>query len=86
QRSVALALLQIYAEEIAFDQDKQSTRPFYLFIDEPEICLHPMGQMKLCEALMELSKHKQIFVTTHSPYFLNSPSLKNVGIFIFKKE
>ncbi|MFH4214721.1 AAA family ATPase, partial [Acinetobacter baumannii] len=54
--------------------------------DEPEICLHPMGQMKLCEALMELSKHKQIFVTTHSPYFLNSPSLKNVGIFIFKKE
>lgn len=85
QRSVALALLQIYAEEIAFDQDKQSTRPFYLFIDEPEICLHPMGQMKLCEALMELSKHKQIFVTTHSPYFLNSPSLKNVGIFIFKK-
>lgn len=86
QRSVALALLQIYAEEIAFDQDKQSTRPFYLFIDEPEICLHPMGQMKLCESLMELSKTKQIFVTTHSPYFLNSPSLKNVGIFIFKKE
>jgi hypothetical protein len=28
QRSVALALLQIYAEEIAFDQEKQLSRPF----------------------------------------------------------
>lgn len=69
QRSVALALLQIYAEEIAFDQEKQLSRPFYLFIDEPEICLHPTGQMKLFDALLEISKHRQVFVTTHSPYF-----------------
>lgn len=86
QRSVALALLQIYAEEIAFDQEKQSSRPFYLFIDEPEICLHPMGQMKLFDALLEISRHRQVFVTTHSPYFLNSRYLDKVGIFIFKKE
>lgn len=86
QRSVALALLQIYAEEIAFDPDKQLSRPFYLFIDEPEICLHPTGQMKLFDALLEISKHRQIFVTTHSPYFLNSRYLDKVGIFIFKKE
>lgn len=86
QRSVALALLQIYAEVIAFDQEKQSSRPFYLFIDEPEICLHPMGQMKLFDALLEISKYQQVFVTTHSPYFLNSSYLDKVGIFIFKKE
>lgn len=86
QRSVALALLQIYAEEMAFDQEKQSSRPFYLFIDEPEICLHPMGQMKLFDALLEISKHRQVFVTTHSPYFLSSAYLDKVGIFIFKKE
>lgn len=86
QRSVALALLQIYAQEIAFDQEKQSSRPFYLFIDEPEICLHPTGQMKLFDALLEISKYRQIFVTTHSPYFLNSPYLDKVGIFLFKKE
>lgn len=86
QRSVALALLQIYAEEIAFDQEKQLSRPFYLFIDEPEICLHPTGQMKLFDALLEISKHRQVFVTTHSPYFLNSRYLDKVGIFIFKKE
>lgn len=86
QRSVALALLQIYAEEVAFDKEKNLLRPFYLFIDEPEICLHPTGQMKLFNALLEISKDRQVFVTTHSPYFLNSPFLKEVGIFIFKKE
>ena len=86
QRSVALALLQIYAEEMAFDADKQCARPFYLFIDEPEICLHPMGQRKLFDALLEISKDKQVFVTTHSPYFLSSRFLNKVGIFIFTKE
>lgn len=86
QRSVALALLQIYAEEVAFDPEKQTSRPFYLFIDEPEICLHPMGQIKLFDALLELATYRQVFVTTHSPYFLNSQYLDKVGIFIFKKE
>lgn len=86
QRSVALALLQIYAQVVAYDQEKKSLRPFYLFIDEPEICLHPMGQKKLFDALLDISKYQQIFVTTHSPYFLNSPYLNKVGIFIFKKE
>jgi hypothetical protein len=42
--------------------------------------------MKLFDALLEISKHRQVFVTTHSPYFLNSRYLDKVGIFIFKKE
>lgn len=86
QRSVALALLQVYAEEIAYDVQQNQTKPFYLFIDEPEICLHPKGQTKLLEALLEISKTKQVFLTTHSPYFLATPNLRNVGLFIFKKE
>ena len=86
QRSVALALLQVYAEEIAHDAEQNQTKPFYLFIDEPEICLHPKGQTKLLEALLEISKTKQVFLTTHSPYFLATPNLRNVGLFIFRKD
>ncbi|MDU4876476.1 MAG: AAA family ATPase [Neisseria subflava] len=86
QRSVALALLQVYAEELAHDEEQGQTKPFYLFIDEPEICLHPKGQTKLFEALLEISKPKQVFLTTHSPYFLVTPHLNNVGLFIFRKD
>ena len=86
QRSVALALLQVYAEELAHDEERGQTKPFYLFIDEPELCLHPKGQTKLLEALLEISKKKQVFLTTHSPYFLVTPHLSNVGLFIFRKE
>ena len=85
QRSVALALLQIYAEELAHDPEKNQTKPFYLFIDEPELCLHPKGQTKLLKAILEISKTKQVFLTTHSPYFLVTPYLSNVGLFIFRK-
>lgn len=86
QRSVALALLQIYAEELAHDPEKNQTKPFYLFIDEPELCLHPKGQTKLLKAILEISKTKQVFLTTHSPYFLVTPYLSNVGLFIFRKD
>lgn len=44
------------------------------------------GQTKLLEALLEISKTKQVFLTTHSPYFLVTPYLSNVGLFIFRKE
>lgn len=86
QRSVALALLQVYAEESAHDEEQGQTKPFYLFIDEPELCLHPKGQTKLLEALLEISRTKQVFLTTHSPYFLVTPHLNNVGLFIFRKD
>jgi len=73
QRSVALALLQVYAEElIKHPENSDAIKPFFLFIDEPEICLHPQAQMKLLSAILELSKTKQIFIATHSPYFFKN--------------
>ncbi|HBZ1241017.1 TPA: hypothetical protein MJE48_13990 [Klebsiella pneumoniae] len=86
QRALALSLLQVYAEIACNAHGAGISKPFYLFIDEPEICLHPSGQQKLLDALMIISKSKQIFVTTHSPFLLSSPHLKNVGLFIFKKD
>jgi len=87
QRSVALALLQVYAEElIKHPENNAIVKPFFLFIDEPEICLHPQAQMKLLKAILELSKTKQIFIATHSPYFFKNPLFKNTGLFLFKKD
>lgn len=86
QRAVALSLLQVYAEITSNVPNAAVSKPFYLFIDEPEICLHPTGQKKLLDALMLISKTKQVFISTHSPYMLSSRSLKNTGLFIFKKD
>lgn len=86
QRSVALALLQVYAEELTkHPENNHVKKPFFLLIDEPEICLHPKAQNKLFSALLELSKSKQIFLTTHSPYFLATKELNKIGLFIFKQ-
>lgn len=86
QRAVALALLQVYADTTSKASNAPISKPFFLFIDEPEICLHPSGQTKLLEALMLISKTRQVFITTHSPFMLSSPKLKNSGLFIFKKD
>lgn len=84
QRAIALALLRVYAEALAHAPGDNGTKPFYLFIDEPELCLHPRAQWKLFDALLEISRTKQVFLTTHSPYFLISPNLKNCGLFVFE--
>lgn len=79
QRSIALALLQVYAEQLIKHPDGLETKkPFYLFIDEPEICLHPQAQRKLLLALKEISKTQQVFITTHSPYFIDPDYIENV--------
>ncbi|MCL1075790.1 ATP-dependent nuclease [Shewanella dokdonensis] len=85
QRAVALSLLQVYADITSTAANAIVSKPFYLFIDEPEICLHPTGQKKLLDALMVISKTKQVFITTHSPFMLSTPKLRNTGLFIFKK-
>ncbi len=42
--------------------------------------------MKLFKAILNLTKTKQIFLTTHSPYFFADRSLMNIGLFIFKRK
>lgn len=86
QRSIALALLQVYAENIAKQSGFETEKPFYIFIDEPEICLHPLAQLKLTDAFKKISKSKQIFFTTHSPYIFRDCCSDDVGKFIFSKD
>lgn len=55
-------------------------------IDEPELHLHPKAQEQLLELLLEESKNKQIFISTHSPYmFKNCLSYKWVWLYILNK-
>jgi len=62
-------------------QSKDST--IYL-IDEPELSLYPQAQRKLLALLLEESKSKQVFISTHSSYFTDPNSISN--IFRFQKD
>lgn len=46
-------------------------------IDEPELSLHPSLQKRLSGLLAEYAKDRQIVISTHSPYFVDLPSLAN---------
>src|ERR1035437_873103 len=87
QRAVALVIIQVYAQSIAkYEGDPTKTRPLFFFIDEPEICLHPKAQHQLLDALIEIAKLRQIFVSTHSPYLLQRFNSKSHSLFVFNKK
>jgi len=54
-------------------------------IDEPELHLHPKAQKKLLDLLLEESKDKQVFISTHSPYMFNGAIGEGANLLIFKK-
>lgn len=53
-------------------------RPIFLLVDEPDVFLHQRLQKKLQQHLRNLSQKSQIFITTHSPTFIDSYRLDNV--------
>lgn len=89
QRAVILSLLQVYARRITELKDKEGNikiKPHFLFIDEPEMGLHPQAQKKLFEALRVISKTHQVFISTHSENFISTDQIKNVYKFQRKGE
>jgi predicted ATP-dependent endonuclease of OLD family len=81
QRAVILSLLQVYAKRITEEYDEDGgikLKPHFLFIDEPELGLHPQAQKKLFLALMQLSKTHQIFISTHSENFISVNNIQNI--------
>jgi putative ATP-dependent endonuclease of OLD family len=65
QASISIAILKAYSQI-----KLQNSTP--LFIDEPELFLHPQAQRNFYKVLCELAESgTQIFFTTHSPDFLN---------------
>lgn len=47
-------------------------REFILLLDEIEVHLHPAWQRKVLPVVQKLFKNAQIFVSTHSPFVINS--------------
>ena len=84
QRSLALAIIQLYAEMIS-PNDADCSKPLFFFIDEPETFLHPKAQNKLLDSLENLSKKSQIFIVTHSPYLLKQYQKDTHSIWLFSK-
>lgn len=65
QASISIAILKAYSQI-----KLNNSTP--LFIDEPELFLHPQAQRNFYKVLCELAESgTQIFFTTHSPNFLN---------------
>jgi hypothetical protein len=86
QRSMALAILQVYAKSLSKHKDDDTKyKPLFFFIDEPEISLHPKAQNILLKSLINISNEQQIFITTHSPYILKNFDSAKHDIFVFKK-
>jgi len=78
QASITIAILRAYSE-IKLGGGNP------IFIDEPELFLHPQAQRNLYKILRKIADERdiQIFYTTHSPYFL---SLENFDeIFVVRK-
>jgi predicted ATP-binding protein involved in virulence len=55
-----------------------------LFLDEIEVHLHPTWQYKILPLVNELLPNAQIFISTHSPFILNS--IDNAKIYILKND
>lgn len=55
-----------------------------LFLDEIEVHLHPTWQYKILSVIRDLLPNAQIFISTHSPFILNS--IDNAKIYILNNE
>lgn len=85
QRALALSLIQVYAKHLK-KVNNTIDKPLFFLIDEPETFLHPSAQNKLMDALHHISETSQIFITTHSPYFLENYDKNKHSITLFYRE
>lgn len=77
----------IFSLLYSFSLSKQSNKQLIVFIDEPELHLHPKLQEDFVKILLEVSKTAQIFLTTHSPLFVKQLlNNEKIQIHCLKKE
>ena len=77
QRAFLLVILQ---ELMATDSEISPT--LYLGCEEPELYQHPPQARHLAQIMMELSAgDAQLFVTTHSPYFIDVEHYDGIKVF-----
>lgn len=86
QRSIVLALLQMYAEQLR-ESGGGENRPTIFLVEEPEIYMHPEMCRRMRDTLLRIAQSGigQVICTTHSPVFLDLAD-RHDGIVIVKKE
>jgi len=72
-------------------KDAKSLDGTFVFIDEPEISLHPLWQQKIMDYYKGIYSDKdgkqtsQIFVVTHSPFIIHNKSRKNDKVIVTQR-
>ncbi|AFE03427.1 ATP-dependent OLD family endonuclease [Corallococcus coralloides DSM 2259] len=86
QRSIVLALLQLYVEQNRQSASRERQHMLFL-IEEPEIYLHPGMCRKMRDTLLKIAQSGvgQVLCTTHSPVFLDLAD-RHDGIVILRKK
>ena len=73
-------------------KDKESMNGAIVFIDEPEISLHPVWQKKIMDYYKgiftnaEGMQTSQIFAVTHSPFVIHNENRKNDKVIVLKRD
>jgi len=73
-------------------KDKESMNGAIVFIDEPEISLHPVWQKKIMDYYKgiftnaEGTQTSQIFAVTHSPFVIHNENRKNDKVIVLKRD
>ncbi|MEP7121845.1 MAG: AAA family ATPase [Byssovorax sp.] len=85
QRSIVLALLQLYAEQLMKGDVVERSRTLFL-VEEPEIYMHPGMCRRMRDALLKIAQSGvgQVVCTTHSPVFLDLAD-RHDGIVIVRR-
>jgi predicted ATP-dependent endonuclease of OLD family len=77
----------IFSLLYSFYLSQQSNKQLIVFIDEPELHLHPRLQEDFVKIILEFSKTAQIILTTHSPLFVKQVLYnEKVQVNVLKKE
>jgi len=77
----------IFSLLYSFYLSKQSSKQLIVFVDEPELHLHPKLQESFIKILLEFSKSAQVILTTQSPLFVKQALYnEKVQVNVLKKE
>ena len=73
-------------------KDREALNGAFVFIDEPEISLHPVWQKKIMDYYKGIFTNaegvqtSQIFAVTHSPFVIHNENRKNDKVIVLKRD
>jgi len=84
QRSLIFALMRVWAAEATQAEAKEAReireRSHIFAFEEPELYLHPQMCRATYESLKQISSTDQVFISTHSPHFIDMEDYRHIAI------